>query len=71
MSNKLIIIFIENSEYMVISLRESSKRPGFRDHLSYVTTFVTSLEWSLKTGLTVYLTWIYLINSDLFFYDTN
>ena len=30
------------------------KKPGFRDHLSYVTTFVTSLEWSLKTGLTVY-----------------
>ena len=32
---------------------KSSKWPGFRDHLSYVTTFVTSLEWSLKTGLTV------------------
>ena len=31
------------------------KRPGFRDHLSNVTTFVTSLGLSLNTGLTVNL----------------
>ena len=38
---------------MLTFLWKYSKWLGFRDHLSYVTTVVTSLEWSLKTGLTV------------------
>ena len=29
------------------------RAPGFKDHLSYVTTFPSSQEWSLNTGLTV------------------
>ena len=31
--------------------------PVFRDRLSYETTFYQSLEWSLKTGFTVYCIW--------------